>query len=83
MLYAAFLSVAIPVIAFNRSHNSACVVTSLAPILATTMAVTHMREPNDARLAAEVPELDVVLGGHDHNYVCRWVSRGRFMNSDV
>jgi hypothetical protein len=32
----------------------------------TVIALTHMRKPNDRRLAAEVPELDVILGGHDH-----------------
>jgi len=30
------------------------------------IALTHMRNPNDRRLAAEVPELDLILGGHDH-----------------
>lgn len=32
------------------------------------VALTHMRVPNDMHLAAEVPELDLVLGGHDHHY---------------
>ncbi|VDP75607.1 unnamed protein product [Echinostoma caproni] len=32
------------------------------------VALTHMRWPNDIRLAREVPEIDLVLGGHDHNY---------------
>ncbi|KAA0200128.1 Trifunctional nucleotide phosphoesterase protein YfkN [Fasciolopsis buskii] len=31
------------------------------------IALTHMRWPNDIRLATEVPEIDLVLGGHDHN----------------
>lgn len=30
------------------------------------IALTHMRTPNDRRLAQEVPELDLILGGHDH-----------------
>ena len=30
------------------------------------IALTHMRTPNDRRLALEVPELDLILGGHDH-----------------
>eukprot|EP01135_Chromosphaera_perkinsii_P006758 Nk52_evm6s578 gene=Nk52_evmTU6s578 len=35
------------------------------------IALTHMRLHNDKRLAAEVPEICVVLGGHDHFYeVC-------------
>ncbi len=39
------------------------------------IALTHMRWPNDRRLASEVDEIDLVLGGHDHDYnveqVCR------------
>ncbi len=31
------------------------------------IALTHMRNPNDIRLAKEVPELDLILGGHDHD----------------
>ncbi|KAJ3084755.1 hypothetical protein HK102_000566 [Quaeritorhiza haematococci] len=30
------------------------------------VALTHMRVPNDIRLAEEVPEIDLVFGGHDH-----------------
>ena len=33
------------------------------------VALTHMRGPNDEILAAEVPEIQLVLGGHDHDYV--------------
>lgn len=32
------------------------------------IALTHMRVPNDLRLAREVPGLHMVLGGHDHHY---------------
>eukprot|EP01068_Selenidium_serpulae_P008637 Selendium_serpulae@DN5034_c0_g1_i2.p1 len=32
------------------------------------IALTHMREPNDARLAKEADDLDLILGGHDHDY---------------
>lgn len=32
------------------------------------IALTHMRWPNDRRLAQEVDEIDIVLGGHDHDY---------------
>jgi 5'-nucleotidase len=35
------------------------------------LALTHMRSPNDERLAASVPEIDCVLGGHDHDWVRR------------
>ncbi|ORZ40200.1 Metallo-dependent phosphatase-like protein [Catenaria anguillulae PL171] len=31
------------------------------------VALTHMRMPNDEQLAAQVPEIDLVLGGHDHD----------------
>ena len=32
------------------------------------IALTHMRWPNDTRLAELVPDIDLVLGGHDHEY---------------
>jgi len=32
------------------------------------IALTHMREPNDIRLAREVDGIDLILGGHDHHY---------------
>ena len=32
------------------------------------IALTHMRAHNDQRLANEVPEIDLLLGGHDHEY---------------
>jgi hypothetical protein len=32
------------------------------------VALTHMRLPNDQLLAQSVPEIDLVLGGHDHCY---------------
>lgn len=32
------------------------------------IALTHMRQPNDARLARETDCLDLILGGHDHHY---------------
>lgn len=38
------------------------------------VAVTHMRWHNDRRLAEEVPELDLILGGHDHDYQIEIVS---------
>ncbi|EGR28866.1 ser thr protein phosphatase family protein, putative [Ichthyophthirius multifiliis] len=30
------------------------------------IALTHMRVPNDIKLGQEVPEIDLILGGHDH-----------------
>jgi 2',3'-cyclic-nucleotide 2'-phosphodiesterase (5'-nucleotidase family) len=38
------------------------------------IALTHMRTPNDIRLAESVPEIDLILGGHDHVYEKRKVS---------
>jgi len=32
------------------------------------IALTHMRWPNDIRLARKVTDIDLVLGGHDHEY---------------
>ena len=39
------------------------------------VAVTHMRIPNDVRLAIELAGVvDLILGGHDHSYVNRTAS---------
>ncbi|XP_071447888.1 mannosylglucosyl-3-phosphoglycerate phosphatase isoform X1 [Hetaerina americana] len=32
------------------------------------IALTHMRTPNDRKLAENVDEIDLILGGHDHVY---------------
>mmetsp|Transcript_47718 Transcript_47718/g.139072 ORF Transcript_47718/g.139072 Transcript_47718/m.139072 type:complete len:1627 (-) Transcript_47718:186-5066(-) len=32
------------------------------------IALTHMRVPNDELLAHTVPEIDMILAGHDHHY---------------
>ena len=32
------------------------------------IALTHMRMPNDERLAKSVGEIDIILGGYDHCY---------------
>jgi len=32
------------------------------------IALTHMRWNNDERLQRQVPEIDLILGGHDHEY---------------
>ena len=31
------------------------------------IALTHMRQPNDIKLAENSPRVDVILGGHDHD----------------
>ena len=36
------------------------------------IALTHMRWPND-RKVAELVDVDLVLGGHDHDYVVEQV----------
>jgi len=40
------------------------------------VAVTHMREPNDIKLAEKTPPglIDLILGGHDHFYSCQKVN---------
>lgn len=38
------------------------------------IALTHMRSPNDCRLAENVDEIDLILGGHDHDYELRKVN---------
>ena len=38
------------------------------------IALTHMRNPNDIKLAQNVPRIDLVLGGHDHDVEMKNVS---------
>ena len=38
------------------------------------IALTHMRWRNDVNLAKKVPEIDLILGGHDHEYETRNVN---------
>ena len=38
------------------------------------IALTHMRWNNDRRLAACAQHIDLILGGHDHNYGVEEVS---------
>jgi 5'-nucleotidase len=40
-----------------------------------------MRIPNERRLANEVPELDLLLGGHDHLYHVELVNDVFFLKS--
>ena len=39
------------------------------------IALTHMRNPNDIRLANKTKQIDLILGGHDHGIEKRNVSR--------
>ena len=59
------------------SHGLTC---PLLPLLLCSLhragaqvviALTHMRVPNDTRLAEEAPEIHLILGGHDHHYEVR------------
>lgn len=38
------------------------------------IALTHMRIPNERRLAREVGDIDMILGGHDHIWICEIVN---------
>ncbi|CAG2103416.1 unnamed protein product [Medioppia subpectinata] len=38
------------------------------------IALTHMRTPNDCRLAENVDQIDLILGGHDHDYEVKIVN---------
>ena len=38
------------------------------------IALTHMRTPNDVKLAEAVDEIDLILGGHDHVYEKKMVN---------
>ncbi|XP_034243359.1 trifunctional nucleotide phosphoesterase protein YfkN isoform X2 [Thrips palmi] len=42
------------------------------------IALTHMRTPNDKKLAENVDEIDLILGGHDHVYEILQVN-GRYV----
>ncbi|CAH8597004.1 unnamed protein product [Schistosoma intercalatum] len=37
------------------------------------IVLTHMRWFNDRLLAMNVPEIDLILGGHDHEYQYEWI----------
>ncbi|CAB3979105.1 5 -nucleotidase-like isoform X2 [Paramuricea clavata] len=45
------------------------------------IALTHMREPNDIKLAENVSEIDLILGGHDHHYEIREVKGTKIFKS--
>ena len=37
------------------------------------VALTHMRVRHDEKFAREIPGIDIVLGGHDHDYHCKFI----------
>ncbi|KAI9833759.1 MAG: hypothetical protein M1819_003492 [Sarea resinae] len=47
------------------------------------VALTHMREPNDMKLAEKVPPglIDIILGGHDHFYAHQIVNKTHILRS--
>jgi 5'-nucleotidase len=47
------------------------------------IAITHMREPNDVKLATNTPPglIDIILGGHDHYYNHQIVNRTHILRS--
>ena len=45
------------------------------------VALTHMRVPNDKLLCEQVPEIDIVLGGHDHISICEIVHDSLLLKS--
>ncbi|KAL1465097.1 hypothetical protein WDU94_004691 [Cyamophila willieti] len=45
------------------------------------IALTHMRTPNDIRLAEEVDEIDLILGGHDHVYEVTYINNKYIVKS--
>ncbi|CAL1547871.1 unnamed protein product [Lymnaea stagnalis] len=50
----------------ESGQNLARIVRQLGAQL--VIALTHMRSPNDERLAENVPDIDIILGGHDHDF---------------
>lgn len=45
------------------------------------IALTHMRMPNDQRLASNVDGIDIILGGHDHDYEVKIVNSKHIIKS--
>ena len=39
------------------------------------VALTHMRVPQDRNLPQEVPDIDIVLGGHDHIIMKQFINQ--------
>ena len=47
------------------------------------IALTHMRTPNDIRLAENSPEIDLILGGHDHVYEAHKVNNPNIFSNQL
>ncbi|KAB0805200.1 hypothetical protein PPYR_02170 [Photinus pyralis] len=45
------------------------------------IALTHMRTPNDVKLAEECDDIDLILGGHDHVYEVKVVNGKHIIKS--
>ena len=46
------------------------------------IALTHMRWPNDTRLAKEAKDIDLFLAGHDHDYGVKKVNQSSVLCVD-
>ncbi|VDP53499.1 unnamed protein product [Schistosoma margrebowiei] len=47
------------------------------------IVLTHMRWLNDRLLAINVPEIDLILGGHDHDYQYEWIQLNKNLLLDT
>lgn len=45
------------------------------------IALTHMRTPNDIKLAENCDEIDIILGGHDHVYEIKQINNKYIIKS--
>ena len=57
----------------NTTEGSPVMLPPLSQGCDLLVALTHMRMPNDIRLAEEVPDFHLILAGHDHHYEKREV----------
>lgn len=46
------------------------------------IALTHARMPADLELAKKVPQIDFILGGHDHSSVFQVINETPIIKSD-
>lgn len=45
------------------------------------IALTHMRTPNDIKLAENCNDIDLILGGHDHVYETMYINNKYIVKS--
>jgi 5'-nucleotidase / UDP-sugar diphosphatase len=56
-------------------------VQSLAGKVDAIVAVTHQNIAEDRQLASEIPQIDLILGGHEHENIQQWRSVSRLAQS--